>query len=78
MRTIFLVIALAVVSASSASAQQSRERKPDKPAAGVPLRPARTAVNPCAEYGAGFVRVEGSSTCVKIGGAISVGAGGTR
>ena len=78
MRTIFLMIALAVLSVSSAQAEQFRDRKPDKPAASVPLRPARTAVNPCAEYGAGFVRVEGSSTCVKIGGTISVGAGGTR
>jgi hypothetical protein len=77
MRTIFLMIALAVVSASPTQAQQSRDRKPDKPAASIPLRPAKTA-NPCAEYGAGFVRVEGSSTCVKIGGTISVGAGGTR
>jgi hypothetical protein len=29
----------------------------------------------CAEYGPGFVRVEGSTSCVRIGGAISVGAG---
>ena len=29
----------------------------------------------CAEYGAGFVRIEGTNTCTKIGGAISVGAG---
>jgi hypothetical protein len=77
MRNIFLIVALAVVLATSAQAEQSRERKPDKPAASIPLRPAKTA-NPCAEYGAGFVRVEGSSTCVKIGGTISVGAGGTR
>jgi hypothetical protein len=78
MRTIFLIVTLAVLSASSAPAQQLRDRKPDGPAASIPLRPAKTAVNPCAEYGAGFVRVEGSSTCVKIGGAISVGAGGSR
>jgi hypothetical protein len=78
MRTFLLIVALAALSASSAQAEQSRERKPDKPAVSIPLRPAKTAVNPCAEYGAGFVRVDGSSTCVKIGGTISVGAGGTR
>jgi hypothetical protein len=78
MRTISLMIALAVLSASAVSAQQSRDRKPDKPAASISLRPAKTAVNPCAEYGLGFVRVEGSSTCVKIGGTISVGVGGSR
>ena len=76
MRTILLIVAL-VLSASSAPAQQLRDRKPDKPAASIPLRP-KAAANACAEYGAGFVRLEGSSTCVKIGGTISVGAGGTR
>jgi hypothetical protein len=33
------------------------------------------SANACAEFGAGFVRVEGTSTCMKIGGAIGVGAG---
>jgi hypothetical protein len=78
MRTIFPVIVLALLSASWASAQQSRDRKPDKPATSVPLRPAKAAANPCAEYGPGFVRIEGSSTCMKIGGSLSVGAGGSR
>jgi hypothetical protein len=30
---------------------------------------------PCTEYGPGFVRAEGSSTCVRIGGGISIGGG---
>jgi hypothetical protein len=79
MRNTFLMTlaALSALSISPASAQQSREQKPDKPAVSLPLRP-KTAANPCAEYGPGFVRVEGSSTCVKIGGSISVGAGATR
>jgi hypothetical protein len=77
MRNIFLIVALAVLSASSASAQQARDRKqPDKPAASLPLR--TKGANPCMEYGAGFVRVDGSSTCIKVGGTMSVGAGGTR
>jgi hypothetical protein len=78
MRIIFPVIVVAVLSASAASAQQSRDRKPDKPAAPVPLRPAKTAANPCAEYGSGFVRIEGSTTCMKIGGSFGVGVGGSR
>jgi hypothetical protein len=78
MRTIFPVIVLAVLSASAASAQQSRDRKPDKPAPSVPLRPAKAAANPCAEYGPGFVRIEGSSTCMKVGGSFGVGVGGSR
>jgi hypothetical protein len=78
MRTIFPVIVLAVLSASAAPAQQSGDGKPGKPATAVPLRPAKAAANPCAEYGAGFVRVEGSSTCIKIGGSFGVGVGGSR
>jgi hypothetical protein len=75
MRTIVSVVILAVLSASSAPAQQSRGGKPEKQAKSLPLRPAKAAANPCAEYGAGFVRIEGSSTCIKIGGSIGVGVG---
>jgi hypothetical protein len=32
----------------------------------------------CQEYGPGFVRLEGSSTCVQIGGAIGIDAGVRR
>jgi hypothetical protein len=78
MRTIFPVIVLAMLSASAAPAQQSGDRKPVKPATAVPLRPAKAAANPCAEYGAGFVRIEGSSTCIKIGGSFGVGVGASR
>jgi hypothetical protein len=76
MPTIFLIMVL-VLSASSAPAQQSPDRKPDKPVASVPLRP-KAAANPCAEYGPGFVRIDGSSTCMRIGGGIDVGIGGSR
>jgi hypothetical protein len=76
MRTILPVIVLAVWSASAAPAQQSRDGKPEKPTKSLPLRPAKAAANPCAEYGAGFVRIEGSSSCMKIGG--SIGAGVSR
>ncbi|UFZ05588.1 porin [Bradyrhizobium ontarionense] len=39
--------------------------------------PRRSAVatNPCASYGADFVRVEGTDTCVKVGGAARVEMG---
>jgi hypothetical protein len=78
MRTIIPVIIVAMLSASAAPAQQFRDGKPDKPAKSLPLRPAKAAVNPCAEYGTGFVRIEGSSTCIKVGGSLSVGAGASR
>jgi hypothetical protein len=75
MRTIVAVILVAVLSAAVASAQQSREAKPGKPAKSLPLRPAKAATNPCAEYGPGFVRIEGSPTCIKIGGSVGIGVG---
>jgi hypothetical protein len=47
-----------------------------------PLPPAKPAsragtitINPCASLGANFKRIEGTDTCVKIGGAVSVEAG---
>jgi hypothetical protein len=78
MRTIVPVIIVAVLSAVAASAQQSRDGKADRPAKTLPLRSPKAAANPCAEYGRGFARVEGSSTCIKIGGSIGVGVGASR
>jgi hypothetical protein len=79
MRTIFPIAlaALAAISGPCASAQQIREPKQGKPAIALPLRP-KAAANPCAEYGPGFVRIEGSSTCIKIGGSLGVGVGTSR
>jgi hypothetical protein len=39
-----------------------------------PKKPPKS--NPCAVYGAGYVQIEGTTTCIKIGGHISVEAGG--
>jgi hypothetical protein len=51
----------------------------EKPATAAPgkLLPVKRSnpANACAPYGAGFVRIEGTSTCIKIGGAIGVGGG---
>lgn len=38
-------------------------------------KPLSRAPNPCAEFGPGFVKAEGSDTCVRISGSISVGVG---
>ncbi|PZR90185.1 Porin subfamily protein [Bosea sp. CRIB-10] len=46
-----------------------------KPAAARPA-PAQ-ATRPCPEYGPGFVRVEGSSACVRVGGGVRVEFGKT-
>jgi hypothetical protein len=77
MRKSLLVTAALLLSAFGALAQQRGLPPSDRaaPSAKVlPLKGAPTA-NSCAAYGPGFVRVEGSGTCVKVGGAISVGVG---
>ncbi|KIZ41794.1 hypothetical protein [Rhodopseudomonas sp. BAL398] len=58
----FLIAALPV----SAMADDKRATKPP---------PRQVKSNPCAAFGPGFVMAEGTSTCVKLGGSISVGVG---
>jgi len=76
MRNILVAILVALLPALVAAAEPSRVPKhqtalPDK------LVPAKRTVNSCAAYGAGFVKVDGTDTCVKIGGAVSIGVGGS-
>jgi hypothetical protein len=80
MRKFLLVIVAALLPASATFAEQSRIPRSEKAATSgklLPLKGARSA-NSCAEYGAGFVRIEGTNTCMKIGGAIGIGAGVSR
>lgn len=80
MRKFLLVIVSALLPASATFAEQSRIPRSAKAATSgkvLPLKGARSA-NSCAEYGAGFVRIEGTNTCMKIGGAIGIGAGVSR
>jgi hypothetical protein len=42
----------------------------------LPLKGA-TSRNSCAAYGPGFVKVDGTDTCVRIGGVVSIGVGGS-
>ena len=77
MRTILIMSFIAALPASTALGQQVSAHKPDKPARSDKLLPLKGAASSssCAAFGPGFVKVEGSDTCIKIGGAISVGAG---
>jgi hypothetical protein len=79
MRNILLAIMVALLPLSAASAEQSGAQKSDKSAASDRLLPVKRSgvANSCAGYGAGFVKLEGTDTCVKIGGAVSIGVGGT-
>jgi len=76
LKSLLVMIALALPSLAAA-AEQLRLQKTDKAASSgksLPVKRPRSA-NACAEYGAGFVRIEGTSTCIKIGGAVGIGAG---
>jgi hypothetical protein len=77
--TLLAIVAAALLPASIALAEQPSDRKPDKPAGTGRLLPLKGAAagNSCAAFGPGFVRVDGTETCVKIGGAVSVGVGGS-
>lgn len=79
MRNILLATIIALIPVSLAAAEQPRGPKPDKPANSGRLLPLKRAggSNSCAEYGPGFAKVDGTGTCMKIGGAISIGAGGS-
>ena len=77
MRKSLLVMVAVALASVAAAAEQPRPQKNDKAATSGKLLPLKRShsANACAEYGAGFVKIEGSNTCVKIGGAVSVGAG---
>ena len=69
MRAIFAAV-LVILPTWAVAAEKPRQPS-DKPAA----KPAPVRGNPCAAYGAGFVRIEGSSTCVKMGGNVTIDVG---
>jgi hypothetical protein len=76
MRKSSLVIAALVLSVFAVHAGELAAPKPDR-AFGklLPLKRAASG-NSCAAYGPGFVKLEGTETCVKVGGAVSIGVGG--
>ena len=71
------ITALVLTVAAALAAEQTGHQKSDKAAPAAKLLPLKRATsgNSCAAYGAGFVKIEGSDTCVKVGGAVSIGAG---
>jgi Porin subfamily len=79
MRNLLLAIVILLLAASAVLAQSSVAPKPDRPKnSEKPLPPKRSGNGTaCAAYGPGFVKLEGTDTCVRIGGSIDVGAGGS-
>jgi Porin subfamily len=72
-----LVLGILLPLASAAAAESSHPLKLDQStsATSLPVKQPKS-VGSCAAYGAGFVQLAGSDTCVKIGGAVSIGVGG--
>ena len=78
MRAILLIVVIATLSAPVAAvAEPSARQLPGQAASSGKLLPVKKpgAGNSCAAYGPGFAKVDGTDTCVKIGGSVSVGAG---
>jgi hypothetical protein len=69
MRTVIYATMLAALPISATAAELPKKTTP---------APREVKVNPCAAYGAGYVRIEGTTTCVKVGGSVSVEAGGSK
>ena len=69
-----LVILISLIAMSAAAAETPKSPWAVRPPTGKALPSKRTAgANACAAYGAGFVRIEGTATCIKVGGWIDVG-----
>ena len=76
MRNILIALVIAALSGASALAESfSANKREQSAAAGRSTAKRAGPNNPCSAFGPGFVKVDGSETCVKIGGAVSVGAG---
>jgi predicted secreted protein len=79
MRNVLLAIVVVTLPVSIAVAEPPGRQKPDPIPTRERLLPLkRDAGNSCAAYGPGFVKIDGTTTCVKVGGAIEIGAGASR
>jgi hypothetical protein len=76
--TVSLAALLALAWSACASAQQQKHKPRKHPAheATTTFTPRSPSHNPCAQYGAGFVRAPDSDTCIRIGGYVGVEARG--
>ncbi len=77
-RNCLRLIVIVTLSASPSMAQSSGSPKPPPKRASDKVLPMKgtVTINSCAAYGPGFVKVEGTDTCVQIGGSIGIGVGG--
>ena len=75
-KSLLLIVAVILPAVRAFAEQPPRPLKSGNLAPSGKLLPMKgaTSVNSCAAFGAGFVMVEGTCTCVKIGGVVSSGA----
>jgi len=66
-----LILLIALVPGVAAANDLPKKAQPK------PKAPAATA-NPCAQYGPGFVQVQGTTTCVRTNGYVRIDAGTSR
>jgi Porin subfamily len=76
-KSLLAIAALILTGVAALAAEQTGHQRSDKAVPSGKLLPLKgaTSGNSCAAYGAGFIKFEGSDTCIKIGGAVGVGAG---
>lgn len=67
MKRLMLIVALLPTLATAAEQQKKSVQPPKK----NPV-----AANPCAQYGDGFVQLQGTTTCVRLNGSIRMETGG--
>ena len=67
-----------LLTAAAAQSQSIGEPLPGRGPAKERTKPARVdagATRPCPEYGPGFVRINGSTSCVRVGGSVRMDMG---
>jgi hypothetical protein len=76
-KSLLAIAALMLTGVAALAAEQTGHQRSDKAVPSGKLLPLKgaTSGSSCAAYGAGFIKIEGSDTCIKIGGAVGVGAG---
>ncbi|MBR0828462.1 hypothetical protein JQ596_23270 [Bradyrhizobium manausense] len=72
-----LVILIGLFAIASAHAETLPRTAPVASPSTTKILPLKgtSGSNPCSAYGPGFVRVESTGSCVKVGGSIDVGVG---
>jgi len=75
-----LVVALALPHAAQAEPARKLDLSTPKQNSdgSKPKQTSRPRSSSCSEFGAGFVRMPGSDTCVRIGGGVDMGVGSSR